>query len=76
MARKIANPLVSVIIPTYNRGWTIAEAIDSVLEQDFSDYELIVVDDGSTDNTSDILQSYGKTIRNISIQQGGERGPQ
>ena len=62
MARKIANPLVSVIIPTYNRGWAIAEAIDSVLEQDFSDYELIVVDDGSTDNTSDILQSYGNTI--------------
>ncbi len=55
-------PLVSVIIPTYNRGWTIKEAIDSVLEQDFSDYELIVVDDGSTDNTADILQSYGNTI--------------
>jgi len=65
MARKIENPQVSVIIPTYNRGWAIAEAVDSVLEQDFYDYELIVVDDGSTDNTSDILRSYGNAITAI-----------
>ena len=62
MAGNSKTPLVSVIIPTYNRGWAIAEAVDSVLKQDFSDYELIVVDDGSTDNTADILQSYGSAI--------------
>jgi glycosyltransferase involved in cell wall biosynthesis len=62
MQSRAKTPLVSVIIPTHNRGWAIAEAIDSVLEQDFRDYELIVVDDGSTDNTSDILQSYGNTV--------------
>ncbi|MGD2186584.1 MAG: glycosyltransferase, partial [Desulfobacterales bacterium] len=56
------KPLVSVIIPTYNRGWIVKEAIDSVLAQDFYDYELIVVDDGSDDNTSTILKSYGKKI--------------
>ena len=53
---------VSVIIPTYNRGWIIKEAIDSVLSQDYRDFELIVVDDGSTDNTDDILNSYREDI--------------
>ena len=56
------KPLVSVIIPTYNRGWIVKEAIDSVLEQDFNDYELIVVDDGSDDNTPAILKAYGNKI--------------
>ncbi len=62
MAKNPKKPLVSVIIPTYNRGWVIQEAIDSVLDQDFSDYELIVVDDGSDDNTPAILSAYGKKL--------------
>jgi glycosyltransferase involved in cell wall biosynthesis len=57
------NPLVSVIIPTYNRGWILQEAIDSVLVQDFKDFELIVVDDGSTDDTESILNQYKKDVR-------------
>ena len=56
------KPLVSVIIPTFNRGWILKEAIDSVLAQDYKDFELIVVDDGSTDNTRDILDSYGPNL--------------
>jgi len=56
------NPYVSVIIPTYNRGWILREAIESVLSQEFTDYELIVVDDGSTDDTPDILGDYGRDI--------------
>jgi len=52
------KPLVSVIIPTYNRGWIVKEAIESVMAQDYRDFELIVVDDGSTDDTDDILNSY------------------
>ena len=61
---KIENikPLVTVLIPTYNRGWVLKEAIDSVLSQDFEDFELIVVDDGSTDNTQDILDGYDRDI--------------
>jgi glycosyltransferase involved in cell wall biosynthesis len=62
MAKNRKKPLVSVIIPTYNRGWIVQEAVDSVLAQDFSDYELIVVDDGSDDNTPEILKAYGRQI--------------
>ena len=65
MAKRIKNPLVSVIIPTYNRGWIVKEAIDTVLEQDFTDFELIVVDDGSTDNTPEILREFGSDIQVI-----------
>ena len=56
------NPLVSVIIPTYNRGWVLREAIDSVLAQEFKDFELIVVNDGSTDDTGQILEAYGQDL--------------
>lgn len=62
MAKTSQNPSVSVIIPTYNRGWILREAIDSVLDQDYSGYELIVVDDGSTDDTRAILDAYGREI--------------
>jgi len=52
-------PKVSIIIPTYNRGVLLHKAIDSVLAQTFSDYELIIVDDGSTDGTRDVVARYG-----------------
>jgi glycosyltransferase involved in cell wall biosynthesis len=54
---------VSVVIPTYNRAWGVKAAVDSVLAQDYKDFELIVVDDGSTDDTSEVLASYGDDIR-------------
>ena len=57
------SPLVSVIVPTYNRGWVIGEAVDSVLAQQYSNYELIVVDDGSTDDTAAVLNAYGSRVR-------------
>ena len=63
MNNRETNPLVSVIIPTCNRGWIIKEAVDSVLSQKFVDFELIVVDDGSTDNTQDILNKYKNNIK-------------
>jgi len=47
MRAKINTPAVSVIIPTFNRGWCLGEAVDSVLAQEFTSFELIVVDDGS-----------------------------
>ncbi len=54
--------MISVIIPTYNRDATIQRAIDSVLGQSFNDFELIVIDDGSTDKTQKILKSYNHHI--------------
>jgi len=62
---------VSVIIPTYNRGWIIKEAIDSVLAQDYTEFELIVVDDGSTDHTADVLDSYRNVIKVFSQKNKG-----
>ena len=59
------NDFITVVIPTYNRVTFLKDAIDSVLAQTFLDFELIVVDDGSTDNTPKLLSSYGDKIRVI-----------
>jgi glycosyltransferase involved in cell wall biosynthesis len=53
--KELLTPKVSVVIPTYERVSTIARAIDSVMAQSFSDFELIVVDDGSTDATAELI---------------------
>jgi len=58
----------SVIIPVYNRGSLVAETIESVLNQNFSDYEIIAVNDGSTDNSLQVLNQYKDSVR-IIIQQ-------
>lgn len=56
---------VSVIIPTYNRAHVLREAIDSVLSQKYSDLELLVVDDGSTDHTKEVASSYTSKLAYI-----------
>ena len=56
MQENISNPIVSVIIPTYNRTNLVGRAIQSVLNQTYQDFELIVVDDGSVDSTEEVVR--------------------
>ena len=59
------GPLVSVVIPTYNRASVICRTIDNVLDQTYPNIEIIIVDDGSVDNTQEELQKYRNRIRVI-----------
>jgi glycosyltransferase involved in cell wall biosynthesis len=61
----MSAPGVSVVMPNYNGGRYIQAAVDSVLAQTYRDFELIVVDDGSTDGSADLLAGYGRRIRVI-----------
>ena len=68
-----SRPLVSVIIPTYNRADYIAEAIDSVLGQTYPAIEIIVIDDGSTDDSRAIVERFGPKVHYV-LQDNAERG--
>src|SRR5262247_778662 len=54
----VPEPTISVILPVYNRAGTVGSAIRSVLQQDFANFELIVVDDGSTDGSADVVETF------------------
>jgi glycosyltransferase involved in cell wall biosynthesis len=64
-------PRVSVIIPTYNNARLVTQAVESALAQTYADVEVIVADDGSTDNTQAILAGYGMKIKIIHQENGG-----
>jgi len=65
------SPVVSVIIPTFNRWPVVGEAVKSVLDQSYSDFELIVVDDGSTDETQKELAQFRPRLRFFATARGG-----
>ncbi len=65
-------PLVTVVIPTYNRCGYLAETIDSVLAQDHPAIEIVVVNDGSTDATADVLRQFGSRINVITQPNSGQ----
>jgi glycosyltransferase involved in cell wall biosynthesis len=58
-AEAMINPAVSVVVPVYNRARTLARALSSILAQTFPDFELIVVDDGSTDDSAGVAEGFG-----------------
>jgi glycosyltransferase involved in cell wall biosynthesis len=66
-------PIVSVIIPAYNCAQFLSETLDSVLRQSFADYEIIIVDDGSKDNTLAVIEEYERSgnIRGVSQKNKG-----
>lgn len=64
-------PRVSVVIPTYNRAHLITDSVKSVLNQTYRDFELIVVDDGSKDNTAEVLGGYKGSIKYIRQENAG-----
>jgi GT2 family glycosyltransferase len=68
------KPFVSIIMPTHNRGGIISRAIESALNQKYNNFELIIVDDGSTDNTESIIKNYkndDKRIEYCKVEKGG-----
>jgi glycosyltransferase involved in cell wall biosynthesis len=64
-------PLVSVVMPAYNVAWCVRRAVDSALAQSLREIEVIVINDGSTDDTLQVLASYGDAIKVIDQANGG-----
>ncbi|NUO08048.1 MAG: glycosyltransferase [Candidatus Brocadia sp.] len=64
-----SSPLVSVVLPTYNCANFLPESIGSILLQTYHSYEIIVIDDGSTDNTNEVLNPFMQRIKYIKLEQ-------
>ncbi len=62
MRKIVSNPMVSIVIPTYNRAADIPRCLESLIAQDFHDFEVIICDDGSTDNTSIVVAGYEQVL--------------
>lgn len=67
-------PIISVIMPVYNEERCVAEAIESILQQTYRDFELLVIDDGSQDGTLSVLQRYAKNDDRMRVISRGNRG--
>ena len=65
------DPLVSIIIPNYNHAQYVGDAIWSVLTQEYRNFEIIVVDDGSTDNSRDVITQFGDKVQYIHQKNAG-----
>ncbi len=75
LTNRINGPKISVLMPVYNTSKYISKTLDSVLAQTFTDFEIITVDDGSTDNSMEILKSYSVKDSRVKVfQNEGNRG--
>ena len=61
------TPTVTIIIPVYNAEASIHRCVDSVLSQEYTDFELLLVDDGSTDHSGEICDEYGKQDSRVRV---------
>ena len=73
MEKIISNPKFSVVIPTYNRAQDLPRCLDSLIAQEFQDFEVLICDDGSTDNTSSVVENYNHLL-NITYSYGEHSG--
>ena len=69
-----SSPIFSIVIPTYNRAHLIASTIESVLEQNFRDFEVLIIDDGSNDNTEDVVNKFKNESIRYYKKENAERG--
>lgn len=61
----MSNPMITVVVPCYNYGRFVGETLESILQQSYTDWECIVIDDGSTDNTREVVEPYAAKYENI-----------
>ena len=71
----MSQPLLSIIIPAWNTGDSVRQIVNSVISQSFTDFEMIIIDDGSTDDTPRILQAIEKTDERIRVFTKENGGP-
>ncbi|MCE1226591.1 MAG: glycosyltransferase, partial [Geobacteraceae bacterium] len=70
----MSDPKVTVIVSCYNSEKYIRQALDSILSQDYDRFQVIAIDDGSTDSTASILKAYGDRIIVLTHSDGGNYG--